>query len=259
MPQPLDEIYTPENVPLDESLYGKGLISLGGYEAVDRMVEGLDLSGKTLLDIGSGIGGIPIHLAQTYNCSVIGLDIYPWMEEYATGQVDPELRGRVRFVTGTPGDPLPLESESVDLVYSKGVLTNIKDKLSLFKEIHRVLKPGGETCFIDWVVPETVGSSTQTLTTGEASYKETPSSYKDLLKEAGFDQVKLEDVSQEYRVYVKGLQDRLTSEEHKEAFSEIISRDLRDILIKANSELLEAVASQRQLSYRVRASKSSPR
>jgi len=58
-----DEIYRLENVPVFEAIYGKGLISLGGYDAAEQMFDGLELNGEHLLDIGSGIGGIAHHLA----------------------------------------------------------------------------------------------------------------------------------------------------------------------------------------------------
>ena len=61
-----DEIYTLKNVPLFEAMYGTGLISLGGYEAVDAMFKGIDLRSKKILDIGSGIGGMAHYLSKKY-------------------------------------------------------------------------------------------------------------------------------------------------------------------------------------------------
>jgi len=51
-----NDVYTPENVPLFEAMYGPGLISLGGYEAIDQMVKDVGIKAKHLLDVGSGIG-----------------------------------------------------------------------------------------------------------------------------------------------------------------------------------------------------------
>src|SRR6185312_1202662 len=47
-----------------EALWGEGYLSPGGPEEVDRVVEGLSLEGKTVLDIGCGSGGIILHLVE---------------------------------------------------------------------------------------------------------------------------------------------------------------------------------------------------
>ena len=45
-----------------EALWGDGYLSPGGPDEVDRVLEGLSLKGKTVLDIGCGSGGITLHL-----------------------------------------------------------------------------------------------------------------------------------------------------------------------------------------------------
>lgn len=106
---------------------------------------------------------------------------------------------------------MPFSNSSIDLAYSKGVLTNVKDKSSLFKEVVRLLKRGGSICLIDWLVPESKGQSFETLSMGDFSYKETESSYRDLLHRVGFSDISFEDVSSEYLGYVKALERRLCS------------------------------------------------
>lgn len=78
-----NDIYVKENVPLFEAIYGKGLISLGGFKAIDNMFLNLDIKDKTILDVGSGIDGMTYHLVKQYNCQAIGLEIHQWMTEYA--------------------------------------------------------------------------------------------------------------------------------------------------------------------------------
>src|SRR5690606_10811876 len=59
-----------------EALWGEGYLSPGGPEEVDRVVEGLDLAGRTLLDIGCGAGGVTLHLARQHGLArATGFDV----------------------------------------------------------------------------------------------------------------------------------------------------------------------------------------
>src|SRR6185312_2067543 len=59
-----------------EALWGEGYLSPGGPDEVDRVVEGLPLAGKTLLDIGCGAGGVTLHLASKHGLAhATGYDV----------------------------------------------------------------------------------------------------------------------------------------------------------------------------------------
>ncbi len=94
-----DDIYQLKNVPQFEAIYGKGLISLGGYAAVNQMVDGLDLYQKDLLDIGFGIGGMAHYLASKFDARVTGLEVQSWMVDYATQVTPNQVKGQVDFLT----------------------------------------------------------------------------------------------------------------------------------------------------------------
>jgi hypothetical protein len=57
MPSNEDIEYTDEFITKLQIAFGKGFLSPGGVEEVAKIVEGIDLSGKEVLDIGVGIGG----------------------------------------------------------------------------------------------------------------------------------------------------------------------------------------------------------
>ncbi len=254
MTQSEDEIYRLDRVPVFEAMYGKGFISPGGRQAVDRMFAGLDLNRKHLLDIGFGIGGMAHYLASTFDVRVTGLEVHAWMVDYATGSAPERARGRVDFLTYDDEGNIPLPPACIDLAYSKGVLTNVEDKRSLFQEVARVLRPDGQICLIDWVVPPETGPTTERLfSTGELSYKETEASYREILASCGFQQIECQDVSQEYVPYIQAVSDMLSTPEHIETYGDIISREFREHLLTWNAMLIDAIVSGEQLSYRIRA------
>ncbi len=247
-----DEIYQLKNVPTFEAIYGKGLISLGGYAAVDHMV-GLDLHQKHVLDIGFGIGGMAHYLASKFDARVTGLEVQPWMVDYATQVTPDQVKGRVRFLTYDDQGHIPMPSSCVDMAYSKGVFTNIEDKRSLLKEIARVLRPAGQLCLIDWLAPPESGSTTDQLSMGQMSYKETAGTYRQILSDCGFEKIECLDVSQAYLIYVQDLMNTLSAPEHIEQYGHVIGDELRQEILDSHANLLHGIESGQQLSFRIRA------
>jgi phosphoethanolamine N-methyltransferase len=136
-----------------EALWGEGYLSPGGPDEVDRIVEGLALSGKTLLDMGCGAGGVTLHLAERHGLAhTTGFDVEKPVVEAARRRAGIKgLTGRAVFVQGPPG-PLPFSDASFDVVFSKDALLHVPDKDALFAEIFRVLKPGGVFAASDWLI-----------------------------------------------------------------------------------------------------------
>ncbi len=58
--------YEIDYMPLMELVWGKGFIAPGGEGNVDRIVAGVDLKGKRVLELGSGAGGGTLVLAAKY-------------------------------------------------------------------------------------------------------------------------------------------------------------------------------------------------
>ncbi len=64
-----DVLYDDLTVDFLEALWGDGYLSPGGPEEVARILAGLDLAGRTVLDIGCGSGGITVSLARDYGAA----------------------------------------------------------------------------------------------------------------------------------------------------------------------------------------------
>jgi SAM-dependent methyltransferase len=133
-------------------VWGDGFLSPGGAEEVARLLEGNDIRGCTVLDIGCGLGAIDQLLVTQHGAaSVVGIDLDPAllakMEERIRAA---SLADRIRGVRVEPG-PLPFASSSFDVVFSKDSLVQIPDKPALFAEVHRVLRPAGRFVASDWL------------------------------------------------------------------------------------------------------------
>jgi phosphoethanolamine N-methyltransferase len=136
-----------------EALWGDGYLSPGGPEEVDRVVAGLSLEGKHVLDVGCGSGGIALHLIDKHGAGhVTGFDVEGPVVAAARQRAERRgLSDHADFVQAPPG-PLPFPDSSFDAVFSKDALLHVPDKDAIFREIYRVLKPGGVFAASNWMI-----------------------------------------------------------------------------------------------------------
>jgi phosphoethanolamine N-methyltransferase len=114
----------------------------------------LDLGGRSVLDIGCGTGGVDFVLARDLNAGrVIAIDVEPDLLARARERLEashPELVDRIEFRLVEPG-PLDWPDGTFDVVFSKDAMIHIPDKADLFREVYRVLRPGGVFAASDWL------------------------------------------------------------------------------------------------------------
>ncbi|MEM6679628.1 MAG: methyltransferase domain-containing protein, partial [Pseudomonadota bacterium] len=134
-----------------QALWGSGFLSPGGREEVRLIVEGLDLAGKTVLDIGTGLGGPALVLAGECDAQVTGLDVQAEILAEARERITAAgLDQQITLQLTTPG-PLPLADAEADVVFSKDSLIHVPDKPTIYAEMFRVLRPGGALAISDWL------------------------------------------------------------------------------------------------------------
>jgi len=190
--------YDDKLVTLLEALWGDGYLSPGGDDETALVLEGLDLVGTRILDIGCGTGGCSLFIGGRYEpAEVVGIDVEPGVVAKATaGAAAAGLAERVTFVAVQPG-PLPFPDESFDVVFSKDSIVHIADKHALALEIHRVLRPGGVFAGSDWMA-----GSDRTPSPALRRYEEleglgfglaSPDVYFAALRAAGFERVSYRD------------------------------------------------------------------
>jgi len=183
--------YDERTITFLEALWGDGYLSPGGPEEIDRMLDGLDLRGARLLDIGCGSGGITVALARDHGAAaVVGIDVEAPACDHARRRVAAAgLADRIEIRHVDPG-PLPLDDDTVDVVFSKDAIVHIADKDMLAREVFRVVRRGGWFVASDWLIAHDGQPSPQMaeyliaedLGFGMAS----PDRYRRALEDAGF-------------------------------------------------------------------------
>lgn len=210
--------YDDDHVAFLEALWGEGYLSPGGADEVSLLLDGLDLSGKRVLDIGSGSGGVTASLVRDHRAaSVVGIDVEAPVCEHARRRMQRAgLDDSIEIVQVEPG-PFPFDDASFDVVFSKDSIVHIADKHALSSEAFRVLRPGGWFVASDWMTSHDGPPSPEMahyleledLGFGMAS----PNTYRAALEVAGFADVELRNRNLWYREQAAIERDRLAGPE----------------------------------------------
>lgn len=156
-------------------------------------------AGLLVLDVGCGLGGASRHIARLLDCHVIGID---QSSDYCAGaRMLSERLGMSSKVAYLQANALtlPFGDGVFDVVWTQHVLMNIEDKRRFYREIRRVLAPGGrlacyevlsgrggEVCFpVPWARDPS------------GSFLVDEREFSELLSEAGFRSLIWKDVTEE--------------------------------------------------------------
>jgi len=198
------QTYDDALVTLLELVWGEGYLSPGGPDEIRMVVDGVDLAGKSVLDLGCGTGGVTRFLAETYRpARVVGVDIDPGLIERAAKRAtEAGFAETLTFRTVRLGR-LPFADGSFDVVFSKDAMVHLEDKEALFAEIFRLLRPGGWVAASDWMSstdgPFSAAMAYYLQAEGLGFGMASPTRYRTAMAEAGFGDVRLTDRNEWYR------------------------------------------------------------
>lgn len=152
--------------------------------------------GDTVIDLGSGAGNdcFVARAACGAEGKVIGIDFTPAMIEKARANADKMGFNNVEFRQGDI-EKMPVGGNVADVVVSNCVLNLVPDKEAVFKDVYRVLKPGGHFSISDVVLegelPEALRTDAE-MYAGCVSGAIQKSEYIRAIETAGFTGVKIQ-------------------------------------------------------------------
>ena len=223
--------YDNDYMPLMDLVWGKGFIAPGGEGNVDRIVRGVELQGKRVLELGSGAGGGTLVLARKYGAQVIGLELEQGLVDLSREHaLAAGLSQQVEFRCVEAG-PLPVDDASFDVLYTSGVVCHIEDRAALFDDVMRILKPGGVLLGYDWFVTcDSDDIDAWKAASGLHLHNATLDSYLETLADCGFTEVSGSDASDWYRQQATRELADLEGPLFAEA-ARITSEEVRDVIL----------------------------
>ncbi|HYL77669.1 MAG TPA: class I SAM-dependent methyltransferase [Bryobacteraceae bacterium] len=121
-------------------------------QLMERLAERAGIPrGARVLDIGCGLGGSAMWLAEQYDCEVTGITISPVQARMAAAKAKSRLlSGRVQFQVHDANQWQP-DPASVDAIWIMESSEHFRDKPGFFASCARALKPGGVLAVCAWL------------------------------------------------------------------------------------------------------------
>jgi ubiquinone/menaquinone biosynthesis C-methylase UbiE len=196
----VEKNYNDKGTIIMEMIYADDYLSPGALHTTQSLVEfGAVSNGLKVLDIGSGVGGAGFHLAESKDCSVVGVDLVQSNVADANRRArDRGLSNQARFMFGN-ATALPFVDEKFDLVCGQDAWCHVDDKAQLFSEAARVLVTKGSLVFSDWLLRDAQSSlADQVRDVTSSPYIADTETYKLLLDAHGFEQLEHHDNTVEF-------------------------------------------------------------
>lgn len=220
----LHKLDSPANQLIRKSIFGDQDIGQQSFITPRYLDEFIHLTGidadTFALDVGSGVGGPAVYIANKTGCRLTGIDISDVGVETANKLArGAGLSERVNFVLGDAMD-MAFPDNSFDLAISINVMNVFEDKESLFRQVFRVLKPKGIFAFLSGTFdmpddPKIIRNMAHGYLIPQ--YYDTVHGYKSKLKRAGFMILKVIEYVWDFRI-----QNKLWGDAYKKHYEDIV-------------------------------------
>ncbi|AFY41827.1 methyltransferase domain-containing protein [Nostoc sp. PCC 7107] len=120
-------------------------------DLIEEILHWADVKTATnILDVGCGIGGSSLYLAEKFHARATGITLSPVQAARATERAQEMLLHlRSKFLVAN-AQAMPFADDTFDLVWSLESGEHMPDKTQFLQECYRVLKPGGTLIMATW-------------------------------------------------------------------------------------------------------------
>lgn len=171
-----------------------------------EMAELLELApGTNVADLGCGVGGPLVHVAKTTGANVTGVNLNA--HQIARGRRAVRRAGledTCDFLLASYME-VPVEDGAFDAAYTYEAICHAPDKSLFFRELYRLIRPGGRIALTEWCLTECFDESKPTHRDMRARIEfanatpnlPTTSRHVEAIREAGFDILSSNDLAHE--------------------------------------------------------------
>ncbi|AWL12547.1 Glycine/sarcosine N-methyltransferase [Saliniradius amylolyticus] len=205
---------------------------------------------SVVLDIGSGYGGSARYIAANYGCKVIALNLAE--EENKRARKLNEEQGLDHLIEVIDGcfEDIPLEHNSVDIVWSQDAILHSGNRPQALNEVNRVLKPGGEFIFTDPMqsddcpkeVLEPIYQRIHLPNLGSISF------YRQMAQQLGWEEVHVDDLTEQLTNHYSRVRSELIA--HRDELKQHVSTEYMDTMVEGLGHWVEG-GKNRHLSWGV--------
>jgi SAM-dependent methyltransferase len=194
-----EDFYSPLMRQIRQESYGDdiGQFSWVTKKDLESDVASLHLTNASrFLDVGCGPGGVLTSAVELIRCHATGIDLSaPAIAAAQRRAASLGIEDLLSLQQSDLNQPLPFPNASFDAAVSFDVILHLRDRLSVFREIKRMLVPGGRFLFTDaGVITGAVSVDELQLRAAHGYTQFVPPEFNEsALKEAGFEVLEVVD------------------------------------------------------------------